>query len=730
MKHLGRILAIVLFWGLHSESYADLSGAPQSNVFEQLPEQIDLLLQGKARTQAPETGLSFHNTTNTTIHCAFYYRNRQGAIASDSLKPVRAIVPQARAVLPYPAKRAGYETVLCIAQDGLQPTLHKPTLTPADLTMVSVHPFAQPSSYDRLFTGHFDIYSNLHAPDQLGITAVGGGLLPRMNRLTSEAQLLEEKLRAHFERQLEKDNPLYRVPTHIQSARGAYAVHKGPASLAMEREFLERRAKKVREAINELFGRELIPAHQRPPTIAFVSTGGGYRSMISVIGSLEGATHSQGGNLYDCFTYVTGLSGSSWALASLASSGLSPHDYAQELRTSIGKGGLNTLISDLVQKTPAYLERRFIENRYGQYHGPIGVYGHALGRALLQKPCCGKNAHQVTFSDLRPLFADGQHPLPLCVAIDTGKSSRQRVWYEFSPFYCGTHEEGGCWIDSICSGCTFHQGSPVHIAPELRLAHLIGIWGSAFAVTPEDVAEYSTLGGLIARLLPGIGLGFMNAYRLMLWGEPQHSSSSERAAVKGMPNYWYQDFTISSRLSEPHELYLVDGALAVEGGYRHNFASVPALWRGVDMLIMCDNPHDAKRDTESKHLLAVEKEAKRLGLPFPSISDGRHSKSLKTMHTDVCSVFIEEGAPIVVYIKTKRNKVYDGVLKVTHKDPRVRESGFDPDETVTSFTTTSNFQYTPGQFDLLSGLAKSIFIQCKPMIKEALKQAIGRASAC
>lgn len=684
-------------------------------------------ITGGSSREDSASRIRIHNTTNEKLACAVYYKNKAGAFKYGPTHKVYDVAPQQSAMILYPPKKTGYDIVLLIARETERLLLLQKMVNSADLGKLHAHRLNSLYSYEWYFTGHFDILFDIKAEDHMRVVAVGGGLLPRINRLVKGADQQEAELMEHFETQWDARHSRYMLDPSIEQARENYSLITHPDDLLMERTFVQERMPQVRKAINELFGYEILSESAEAPSIAVVATGGGYRSLVSMNGFLAGAAESEGGNLYDCLTYYMGCSGSAWAAAALTASGLTPEEQLLAHRNVLNRGGLNSLLSDLVNNSPSYIERRHIETRYGHYHGPIGLYGHALGRALLNNVRIGaKDAHHIAFSDLREKCACGHRPLPICVAVDPGTSDQNRLWYEFSPFYCGTHE-GSCWIDTKLMGCTFKAGRPVHRAPEFPLAFLMGIWGSAFAVTPGDIAKENRLMSWIAWLLPSLGLGISNAYRFMLWGEPLEEAGTQRAVVKALPNFWYGASQLPKDLHQSRQLYLVDAAIIKEGGYRQNFAVIPALWRKVDLLIMFDNPIDPKTDQESKHLRAAEYEARRLGLPFPRISDkAKYGSTLKTMHSDVCSVFIEDSAPIVVYIKTKRNKLYDEELKTSHKDPRVRRNGFDPDATVSPFTDTSNMHYTPVQYDLLSGLTRSIMRQCKPAIRSAIRLAIER----
>ena len=309
--------------------------------------------------------------------------------------------------------------------------------------------------------------------------------------------------------------------------------------------------------------------------------------------------------------------------------------------------------------------------------------------------------HDMTLSDMRTNLKGSNYPFPLNVAVDTGKSQslKDRLWYEFSPYYIGTGQESGNWVDSMLCGSTFYDGQIKHRVPEYPLAHYMGIWGSAFAITKEDIAKSDTAGGFIAWGVSAISSSISSIYNTILRQESVPQACPDRIAVGQLPNFSYRlsDKNRYSRLIDNPFLCLVDGGITKEGKHRHNFATVPVLYRKPDILIMCDSPEHPDTDDVAEHLQAASKEAIDLGSPFPYIHRGsQHDDAIRRSNKEVSSLFVEDDRMLVVYMKGK-----------TH--PTYKDGSFNPDASKAKFTRTLNFNYTPDEFSLLSGLTEHIF---------------------
>ncbi len=690
----------------------------------------DIYDQKGSPSLVPHTHLlQFVNTTNNPLYCAMYYVDSSGATKYGPRDYVTEILPQLSCEVPYPPRLWWHTTKLLIAREDQKHLLNEPFLTPNQLTSLHIKDFQKSSFTNWYIEAAFAIEPHRFNPDLLHVSSIGGSLIQRLARLAVDMDSFKGSRIKKYEEAFLRQDPRYMPDPEIIAAMGRPSVLTDPSQRTMEEEFVVRRSEIVRNALNNLFGEEVIPQGAYVPKIAIVFTGGGYRAMIETIGFIEGAASERGGNIFDCCTYVAGLSGSTWAINGLVASGLSPSGFAKHQKHKVGEGGLlplKTLISNLIEQSATYPEQRFIESRYNKFHGPIGLYGHALTHALLQGfEIEGRDAHTMKLSDLRTNLANAKYPLPLSVAVDPGNSDKERVWYEFSPYYCGTLQEQGSWIDTKLLGCSFYKGRPVHIVPEYPLAQHFGIWGSGFALSPEDIEKASSFGGFLTRSISNISKGFSKAYAL-LFSEPSDDSLAPGRVTAGtIPNYNYQRPDALEGIASKPLLHFIDAGITMEGQERHNFGTIPALWRNVDMLIMCDCTGFPNGNMHSEYLFAADEEAKRQRLPFPNLTRStRHVATLKNVDKEITSVFVEENAPIVVYMQAKKNRRYNGYLAGR---PGPFMNGFDPDSTVTEFTSYANFSYTPEQYEVLRGLTKSIFIQSKEAIKSAIAKAVERS---
>lgn len=674
------------------------------------------------------------NTINDPLYCAIYLVYLDGR--AERYEPFnRLIQPQLSATMRLPAVsipgiRGTYSRVLAIAHES---ALLKKDMTWDELKNgeLVVKTFGRSNLIRWYIQAEFEILYDVNPenPNHLSVVSMGGDLYQRAARLWKDVSF--SGMQERFEADMKERKPLFMPAVQIIQSRGEESVRMGAASsLPQEDQFVTNRTPKARAAINKFLGTDILQADSYVPKIALVFSGGGYRAMTQTIGYLKGAAQPETGNILDCCMYMCGLSGSTWAINPFVLSGMPPVEFAQAQRTKLAKGeaplnSLNALLNNLVypgndahkqQLTYAYMRRRFIESRYGQFHGVIGLWGHALANALLDGFVLnGKGPHDVTLSDLRIRLNDGNgdYPLPISVAVDDVLPSPNwpRLWYEFSPYYIGTHQENGAWVNSQLFGSIFSESLPQDVVPEYPLAQFMGTWGSAFAVSPIDAAN----AGVPWAATAGYQLAantWYGLYNTILWKTPYQPACPFKAAASEMPNYAFAIDTIPARLAAAERLCLVDGGITKEGKYRHNFASAPALYRDCDILIMCDSHSDPNRDRTSEHLLATAQEALRLGKPFPSLIESTiHQQELEAMADKPYSVFIEEGKPIVIYMQCKKNAQY---------------GDFDPDSSVAKYTNTLNFNYTPEQFDQLTGLTELIFVQAKEGIRIAIQQALKR----
>ncbi|XP_048042738.1 cytosolic phospholipase A2 gamma-like isoform X2 [Megalobrama amblycephala] len=90
-----------------------------------------------------------------------------------------------------------------------------------------------------------------------------------------------------------------------------------------EKEFVAKRRKAVLESLQKL---QIHCSQTEVPNIALLGSGGGQRAMMGLLGSL---VQLQKAGLLDCVLYLSGVSGSTWCMASL----YQEPDWSTELET-------------------------------------------------------------------------------------------------------------------------------------------------------------------------------------------------------------------------------------------------------------------------------------------------------------------------------------------------------------------------------------------------------------
>ncbi|XDV21582.1 hypothetical protein PO909_026660, partial [Leuciscus waleckii] len=78
-----------------------------------------------------------------------------------------------------------------------------------------------------------------------------------------------------------------------------------------EKEFVDNRRKDVLQSLKKL---QIHCSENEVPNIALLGSGGGERAMVGLLGSLD---QLQKTGLLDCVLYLSGVSGSTWCMASL-----------------------------------------------------------------------------------------------------------------------------------------------------------------------------------------------------------------------------------------------------------------------------------------------------------------------------------------------------------------------------------------------------------------------------
>ncbi|XP_035859477.1 cytosolic phospholipase A2 zeta-like [Sander lucioperca] len=81
-----------------------------------------------------------------------------------------------------------------------------------------------------------------------------------------------------------------------------------------EKEYLKKRKVVVAQALQKMLGLGSPPETKKVPIVAVVASGGGARAMVGLLGGLRGLKDI---GVLDAVSYITGVSGSTWAMSTL-----------------------------------------------------------------------------------------------------------------------------------------------------------------------------------------------------------------------------------------------------------------------------------------------------------------------------------------------------------------------------------------------------------------------------
>lgn len=208
------------------------------------------------------------------------------------------------------------------------------------------------------------------------------------------------------------------------------SVH--PIPLSPEQEYVAGRRSLNKTALEQFTGQ---PIEERyVPTIGFCFSGGGYRAMLETLGWLSGA---QKIGLLDAGSYMTGLSGSTWALNPWVASGLSLQDYKNQLLLRLEptlSDHVKTMTDNDIKEVLIAFGRKYYQN---QSIGIVDLFGVLLAHLLLHRVVEKPYSYQLSQVKLN----DKMHPFPISTAVVGGaQTAPVRQTVEFSPSSVGSYD--------------------------------------------------------------------------------------------------------------------------------------------------------------------------------------------------------------------------------------------------------------------------------------------------
>ncbi|XP_052502519.1 cytosolic phospholipase A2 beta [Budorcas taxicolor] len=281
--------------------------------------------------------------------------------------------------------------------------------------------------------------------------------------------------------------PLMKVELKNEEGPRELAVRLGCGPCAEEQAFLSRRKQVVAKALQQALQLDGDLREEEIPVVAVMATGGGIRAMTSLYGQLAGLKAL---GLLDCVSYITGASGSTWALANLYEDPeWSQKDLAgpiESLKTQVTKSKLGVL-------APRQLLR------YQQELAERARLGHPTCFtnlwALINEALLHDEPHDYKLSDQREALSRGQNPLPIYCALNTKEQNLTTFefgeWCEFSPYEVG-FPKYGAFIPPELFGSEFFMGRLTKQLPESRICFLEGIWSNLYAANLQDSLYWSS----------------------------------------------------------------------------------------------------------------------------------------------------------------------------------------------------------------------------------------------
>ncbi|XP_073682658.1 cytosolic phospholipase A2 delta-like [Garra rufa] len=246
-----------------------------------------------------------------------------------------------------------------------------------------------------------------------------------------------------------------------------------------EKDFLAKRRKVVSQGLQKALNLSSAPDPSKVPLVAVVCSGGGSRAMICTFGGLRALQKLQ---VLDAVSYFTGVSGSTWTMASLYGDANWSNNDLNGVMESVKKEISKSVFS--VFSPERYKERMEERERDGHLVSLIDMWGLAIEYLIQGKKKMG------TLSDQQMALTQGQNPLPIYTALNMKNGKRactiEAEWCEFTPYEVG-FTKYGAFIPAQNFGSEYYLGRMVKKIPESGIYSLLGIWSSVFSLSPTQL---------------------------------------------------------------------------------------------------------------------------------------------------------------------------------------------------------------------------------------------------
>jgi len=465
-----------------------------------------------------------------------------------------------------------------------------------------------------------------------------------------------------------------------------------------ERAYLEKRRPKVKAGFEKMLNRSLDGKYV--PTMAIVGSGGGYRAMLGCLGSFSAAEKL---GIMDATTYITALSGATWALAPWMSTGMSFGNFKKYIHKTVEKD----IHVSSVGEAKNIIDMLSVKLMFDEPITIVDIYGGLLANRLLNH--FGSDCQRVYLSQQVERIKNADVPFPIYTAIDAREAvSREPHWYEYTPYEIGT-PSFGVYVPSWAYGRQFNNGQSTNFAPEQSLGFLMGTWGSAFGV------HFGRAWDEVVEKLPGNLIKSYVERKLVdpLTGKRINTTWAEIFNfMYGMPG---------QELAARPTIKFVDAGIDFNLPYPPVSGERPE--RKADIMIFLDFSGGSLISSMKK----TEAYARRKGLKFPKVD-------YDVLETKAMSIFrdpTDPSVPVVIYFP----RISDAQLWQENRSnadfKEYKIEGFDFDKctnTLSGACGTTSFKYSERNAEKLMDQMEFNIMVHKDQIMEVINWVIDQKS--
>ncbi len=455
-----------------------------------------------------------------------------------------------------------------------------------------------------------------------------------------------------------------------------------------EKTFWAKRDQYAANTLQKLLNRPV--ESKTTPRIALISSGGGFRAMISFAGFTNKLNQL---GILDAVHMIGGVSGSTWLIYPWMASKKPYTEFYPEFVERVLKGILGVEPKEFAQNIASFsgsIAEAFLRRlAFHEIPTSIDLYGLMLGLHLFDQKS-KKNYAWTTLSSIKTHVASGNVPLPIGTAI-VQHEGRKGDEVEFNPF-----EVINYGLDAGCPGFgfgrDFYNGKSLSKHPAQTIGYLMGICGSAFS---QQVKTY----------IPTIK-DFLKPqpFFLPIFDLIEKSPLGESRLFPAFVRNYTRGMNASPDKNTRFHAY-------IDAGIDYDAPMLPTLNpdRNIDIIILVESGSNVNW---SGSLQVLEDVARANNRPFPHID-------YEKARTNPFSVF-DDGpdspAPIVFYVPLVKNPSYS--------------EEFDPWPLIypyqNNFLHMMNFFYTKEQYNLLAGLFEAAATQMHQDLITKLLEAIDK----